>query len=193
MAKALARSALPFEFHVFARSAAHLPYRETLASLGGAVVTHFSYDAVETTRAIAGILAGYQFAQHVYICGPAPMLEAGRRLAEQAGWPEEAVHFEYFRNDRAIDTRSSFTIELARSALTLGVPAGRSRLDVLRDNGIEAPSSCEQGACGTCLTRVLEGVPDHQDVYLNRSEKAANTSMLTCVSRALTARLVLDI
>ena len=193
MAKALARSALPFEFHVFARSAAHLPYRETLASLGGAVVTHFSYDAVETTRAIAGILAGYQFAQHVYICGPAPMLEAGRRLAEQAGWPEEAVHFEYFRNDRAIDTRSSFTIELARSALTLGVPAGRSILDVLRDNGIEAPSSCEQGACGTCLTRVLEGVPDHQDVYLNRSEKAANTSMLTCVSRALTARLVLDI
>ncbi|MDR3476271.1 MAG: Rieske 2Fe-2S domain-containing protein [Devosia sp.] len=193
MAKALSRSGLPFEFHVFARSPAQLPYGETLAGWGDSVVTYFGYDAASTGEAIADVVTRYEFARHLYVCGPAPMLELTRQRASEAGWPEEAVHFEYFRNDREIDTSSSFTIELARSALTLGVPAGKSILEVLRENGIDAPSSCEQGACGTCLTTVLEGVPDHQDVYLNHSEKAANTCMMTCVSRALTPRLVLDI
>ena len=84
-------------------------------------------------------------------------------------------------------------MELARSALSLVVPAGKSILEVMRENGIDAPSSCEQGACGTCLTTVIEGEVDHQDVYLNDSEKRANSCMMTCVSRAKSARLVLDI
>ena len=84
-------------------------------------------------------------------------------------------------------------MELARSALSLSVPAGRSILEVMREAGIAAPSSCEQGACGTCLTRVLEGEIDHQDVYLTGTEKAAGNVMMTCVSRAKSARLVLDI
>ena len=112
------------------------------------------------------------------------MLELTRSVARALGWPDEAVHFEYFKNTHPIDQSSSFTVELARSALTLEVPAGKSILEVMRDNGLEAPSSCEQGACGTCMTRVLEGVPDHQDVYLNDTERAANTVMMTCVSRA---------
>src|SRR5690606_12499566 len=130
---------------------------------------------------------------HLYVCGPGPMLETVRSLATALGWPDEAVHFEYFKNAHEIDRSSSFTVELARSALSLTVPAGKSILEVMRDNGIEAPSSCEQGACGTCLTRVLEGVPDHQDVYLNGTERSSNAAMLTCVSRAKSGRLVLDI
>ena len=121
------------------------------------------------------------------------MLELVRSIAAAHGWPDEAVHFEYFSNAREIDLSTSFTVELARSAMTLAVPAGRSILDVMRENGIAAPSSCEQGACGTCLTRVLEGVPDHQDVYLNETERRSGTTMLTCVSRARSGRLVLDI
>ena len=73
------------------------------------------------------------------------------------------------------------------------MPAGKTILEVMRDAGLTVPSSCEQGACGTCLTGVIEGEVDHQDVYLNRSEKASNTCMMTCVSRAKSARLVLDI
>jgi ferredoxin len=72
------------------------------------------------------------------------------------------------------------------------VPPGSSILDVLRNHGVSIPSSCEQGACGTCLVTVLAGTPDHQDVYLNASERAANDRMLTCVSRAHD-RLVLDV
>ena len=65
--------------------------------------------------------------------------------------------------------------------------------EVIRENGIEIASSCEQGACGTCLATVLEGDPIHQDVYLNDAEKRSGTKIMTCVSRARSARLVLDL
>jgi ferredoxin len=77
--------------------------------------------------------------------------------------------------------------------VTLQVPAGRTILDVMREAGIDMPSSCEQGACGTCLATVIEGEPDHQDVYLNDAEKRSNTKIMTCVSRAKSPRLVLDL
>ena len=73
---------------------------------------------------------------------------------------------------------------LARSALTVTVPAGSTILEVLREHGVSVPSSCEQGACGTCVATVLEGEPDHQDVYLNESDHEAGDQMMTCVSRA---------
>ena len=193
MAKALHRQGLAFDLHLFARSAAHVPLAADLAPLATQVTLHLGLDAATTTARLSEVLGPHGFARHVYLCGPSGLLEAARAKAAALGWPDAAVHFEYFSNDRPIARSSSFTIELARSALTLAVPAGRSILEVLRENGVGAASSCEQGACGTCLTRVLEGTPDHQDVYLNASEKAGGRVMLTCVSRAHSPRLVLDI
>ncbi len=193
MARALRRSALPFEFHVFARDEAHLPLGPELEALGDAVTIHLGRSPAETTADVRDLLGAHAFARHLYACGPGPMLEMVRGMATALGWPETAVHFEYFKNAHEIDMSTSFVVELARSALTLLVPAGKSILEVMRDNGIDAPSSCEQGACGTCLTRVLEGVPDHQDVYLNDTERGSNAAMLTCVSRSRSGRLVLDI
>ncbi len=193
MARALKRSKLNFEFHVFARSGEHVPLADELAGLGDAVTIHLGRGPAETTADVTALIGAHARANHLYVCGPGPMLETVRSLATALGWPDEAVHFEYFKNAHEIDMSSSFTVELARSALSLTVPAGKSILDVMRENGVEAPSSCEQGACGTCLTRVLEGVPDHQDVYLNATERHSNAAMLTCVSRAKSGRLVLDI
>jgi ferredoxin-NADP reductase/nitrite reductase/ring-hydroxylating ferredoxin subunit len=193
MARALKRSSLPFEFHVFARGADHVPLADELKALGDAVTLHLGRGPAETTADVTALLGAHARAHHLYVCGPGPMLETVRGLAEALGWPEEAVHFEYFKNAHEIDKTSSFTVELARSALTLEVPAGKSIIEVMRENGVDAPSSCEQGACGTCLTRVLEGEPDHQDVYLNATERKSNAAMLTCVSRARSGRLVLDI
>jgi ferredoxin-NADP reductase/nitrite reductase/ring-hydroxylating ferredoxin subunit len=193
MARALQRQGLAFDFHAFARSEDHLPLGPELKALGGGVNRHFGLGPPETAEQIRRVLGPHSFARHVYICGPGAMLELARSIAAELGWPDQAVHYEYFKNTHEIDTSSSFTVELARSALSLSVPAGRSILEVMRDNGIAAPSSCEQGACGTCLTRVLEGEIDHQDVYLNGTEKAAGNVMMTCVSRAKSARLVLDI
>lgn len=193
MARALKRQGLAFDFHVFARSEGHLPLGAEVAALGEGVTRHFGLGPAETAQEIRKALGPHSFARHAYICGPGAMLELARGLAAALGWPDEAVHYEYFKNAHEIDRSTSFTVELARSALSLTVPTGRSILEVMRESGVDAPSSCEQGACGTCLTRVLEGEIDHQDVYLNSTEKAAGNVMMTCVSRAKSARLVLDI
>ena len=84
-------------------------------------------------------------------------------------------------------------MDLARSALSLEVPAGATVMDVLRSNGVEVASSCETGACGTCRVAVLDGEPVHNDVYLNDTEKQQGDQMMVCVSRARSDRLVLDI
>ncbi|WP_375451286.1 Rieske 2Fe-2S domain-containing protein [uncultured Devosia sp.] len=193
MARFLAKSDLPYELHYIVRSQDQIAFRDQLDRLGANVRLHIGLPRDAIAHAIAQTLGAHSFAQHVYSCGPGPLLELVRATAADLGWPDEAVHYEYFRNDRVIDDSSAFEIELARSAMTLHVPSGKTILEVMREAGLQVSSSCEQGACGTCLTGVMEGIPDHQDVYLNASEKRANTCMMTCVSRSLSPRLVLDI
>lgn len=193
MAQTLRHSNLGFELHCFARSRDHLAFGETLERLGDSVTAHLGLSPDETAAAIAEILQGRSPSDRVYGCGPAPMLAAVRELAAAAGWPEETVHFEYFSNPTEIDDSSSFEIDLARSALTLAVPAGRTVLEVLRENGVDVASSCEVGACGTCSVGVVEGEPDHQDVYLSASEKQRGDRMMACISRARGPRLILDL
>lgn len=193
MAAAMAVDDQDFRLHYFAAGQGHLAFPDRLAALGPRVQPHLGLDPAGTMAALREILSRPGPARQVYVCGPGPMLDAARTIAAEQGWPESAVHFEYFRNTHEIDDSSSFDIALARSALTLRVPAGKSILQVLRENGIAVPSSCGQGACGTCKVKVLEGIPDHQDVYLNNTEKAANDRIMTCVSRAKSDRLILDL
>lgn len=193
MAQALAAMSLPFELHYFARTHDDLAFGEVRSELGDSVVTHLGLDASETGAALTRLLAAPDGNSQVYVCGPPPMLDATRRIAADAGWPESAVHFEYFANPTDIDDSSSFEIALARSAVTLAVPAGRTILEVVRDHGLAIASSCEQGACGTCMVPVIEGEIDHQDVYLGAAERRAGDKILTCVSRAAGERLVLDL
>ncbi|MHA6297212.1 PDR/VanB family oxidoreductase [Devosia sp. CAU 1758] len=193
MARFLDKSSLNYELHYFTRTGESAAFSSELGILHGKVQTHIGMarDAIKAT--VSEILGPHAFANHVYICGPGAMLEMITEAAAALGWPDEAIHFEYFQNDKVIDASSAFDIELARSAMTLHVPAGKTILETMREAGLSVPSSCEQGACGTCLTTVMEGEVDHQDVYLNKTEKASNTCMMTCVSRAKSARLVLDI
>lgn len=193
MAQALQRNKLEFAFHYFAQSKDHLAFAEIRDELGNTVTPHLGLTPEETERELQTLLAEFEEAMHLYLCGPGPMLETARRIASEAGWPDESVHFEYFKNTTEIDDSSSFEISLARSALTLQVPEGKSILEVLRENGVLMQSSCEQGACGTCEVAVIEGELLHQDVYLNESEKSSGQRIMTCVSRAKSSRLILDI
>lgn len=193
MAQTLAKDSLDYELHYFAQTDDHLAFAPVLEQLGDGVVRHLGLSPHETGSTLTQLLEEYDAAFHVYVCGPGPMLEATRRIAADAGWPDDAVHFEYFKNTTEIDDSSTFEISLARSALTLDVPGGKTILEVLRENGVPMPSSCEQGACGTCSVNVLDGEPDHQDVHLNNTEKEAGDRIMTCVSRSKSDRLVLDI
>ena len=193
MAQALRPMGLAFELHYFAQAEEHLAFNEIRSTLGDSVTVHLGLSPGETSAELTRVLQGYDHANQAYICGPGPMLEAARTIAAEAGWPDQAVHFEYFKNTTEIDNSSSFEIALARSAVTLQVPSGTTILEVLRDHGVAMPSSCEQGACGTCVVPVIEGDIDHQDVHLKQTERDAGDQIMTCVSRATSDRLVLDI
>ncbi|MBD9641870.1 Rieske 2Fe-2S domain-containing protein [Ensifer sp. ENS07] len=193
MAQALNNQKLSHELHYFAQNEDQLAFPERLRALGSSLVPHLGLAPDQTVARLRELLSGYAPDMHVYLCGPGPMLEAARNVASELGWPDASVHFEYFKNTNVIDDSTSFEVALARSCMTLTVPAGRTILEVMREAGIDMPSSCEQGACGTCLATVIEGEPDHQDVYLNEVERKSGTRIMTCVSRAKSARLVLDL
>jgi ferredoxin-NADP reductase/nitrite reductase/ring-hydroxylating ferredoxin subunit len=193
MAQALAHAQLDFTLHYFAQSTEHVAFAEVLEALGDHVAYHLGLGPDATGDRLREVVGSQPESSQLYVCGPGPMLGATRAIARELGWPDKDVHFEYFKNSSVIDDSSSFTVELARSALHLHVSAGTTVLEALAEQGVIVPSSCQQGACGTCIVRVLEGEPDHQDVYLNDSEKSLNDRMLVCVSRAKSSRLVLDV
>lgn len=193
MAETLRADGHGFRLHVFARSNAHVAFADRLAALGDAVVTHLGLTPDETAARLTDVLTDPPADARVYICGPGPMLDAARERAAAAGWPDTAIHFEYFRNDTPIDDTTAFTVSLARSGVTLEVPAGATLLDVLREHGVPLSSSCEQGACGTCVVGVVDGDPLHQDVYLSPGEREAGERIATCVSRARSDHLILDL
>ncbi len=90
-------------------------------------------------------------------------------------------------------TEQAFEVQLGRGGRIIAVPADKSVLHALQDAGVDLPCSCEQGICGTCLTRVLEGTPDHRDQFLMPEEQAANDQFTPCCSRSKSPRLVLDL
>lgn len=193
MALALRHQHLNFAFHYFARNDDQLAFKDRLSVLGADLHTHLGLGAGETAARLVEVLEAQPDGTHLYVCGPGPFISTVRAEAAARGWADNAVHFEYFKNDHAIDTSFAFEIALARSGMTLSVPAGMSILTVLREAGVEIPSSCETGACGTCMAAVLDGEPDHQDVYLNETERKSGALIMTCVSRSRSARLVLDL
>lgn len=128
---------------------------------------------------------------HLYCCGPIPMLEAFERVTK--GLARECVHVEYFTAAEPPAKEGGFKVVLAKSGRELMVPAGKTILDTLRDNGLDLQFSCTEGICGTCETRVLEGIPDHRDRILTDAERAANEKMMICCSGSRSEKLVLDL
>lgn len=129
----------------------------------------------------------------IYACGPETLLDA---VADKSqSWPEGSVHFERF-NAKTPDgpaLNSSFEVELALTGHTITVQPGESVLDAVTARGIQVLSSCREGICGTCETRVLDGNVEHRDSLLTTKEQEANDTMMICVSRATSTRLVLEL
>jgi ferredoxin-NADP reductase len=128
---------------------------------------------------------------HLYCCGPVPMLEAFE--VATADRPTDRVHVEYFKAREKPAAEGGFEVKLARSNRTIVVQAGQTILDALLQAGISANYACAEGVCGTCETRVIEGIPDHRDLFLNKEEQAANRTIMICCSGSKSPTLVLDI
>jgi vanillate O-demethylase ferredoxin subunit len=121
-------------------------------------------------------------------------MDAVLGTARANGWPEAQLHFEFFSADvQPRDADAAFDVKLASSGRVVHIPKGMTVLNALADAGVIVPSSCEQGVCGTCITRVIEGEPDHRDMYFTPEEQAANAEFTPCCSRSKTPLLVLDL
>jgi tetrachlorobenzoquinone reductase len=151
----------------------------------------FDQEAGGAALDIAAIVARASAGTHLYCCGPLPMLEAFRAATRSR--PPPTVHLEYFSPVQEAATAGGFEVRLAKSGRTVAVAPGKTILDALLDAGFPVSYACGEGTCGTCETRVIEGVPDHRDVYLTDEEHAANRQMMICCSGAKTPLLVLDL
>lgn len=195
MAYALSAAGKSFELHYCARSAASSAFLAELAAdpFADKVTLHFD-DAGEAHRLqLPAVLAATATpSTHLYVCGPSGFMDWIIATGEKSGLPAAQIHREYFSAD--IDTSGAgFEVVAAASGKTVHVAQGQSIVAALKAIGIKVEVSCEEGVCGTCVCTVLEGECDHRDVYLTDEEKADNDQIMTCCSRAKSARLVLDI
>ncbi|NYT69378.1 PDR/VanB family oxidoreductase [Pusillimonas noertemannii] len=196
MARRLSHIGADFEMHYNSRSPERMAFREAISNAAFADKVHFHFDNGEDSQKLdlAPLLANPQADTHLYVCGPTGYIDFVVNTAKQAGWPSDHVHLEYF-GAAEVDTSgdTSFEVKIASTGQVFAIPADKPITQVLDEAGVFIPVSCEEGVCGTCLTRVLEGTPDHRDLYLTDAEHEANDQFTPCCSRSKSPLLVLDI
>lgn len=184
----------PWRLAYAVRSAQRAAFLETVEAIGGGSIHLHTDDRMAGFFDPVPWLAEEAQGEHVYCCGPAPMMAAVEAAAAHRA--PGSVHFEYFTAPddafAGIGTKD-FTIELRRSGRSLTVPADQSILETLEKHGIEIVSYCREGTCRTCETKVCEGEVEHRDFTLSEQERATGDTMMVCVSRAKSERLVLDL
>jgi vanillate O-demethylase ferredoxin subunit len=196
MARHLVKMGVEFELQYFTRSVKHTAFHAELSTpeFASKVTFHYALDPDGLKIYLHKLLHERPAGTHLYVCGPRPFMSLVEDIAS-ATWPAEAIHMEYFGADPAASSapRTPFEVELARTQKIIPVPAEKTILEALAEQGVRVVSSCSQGVCGTCITGVLDGEPDHRDAFLSEGERKACDKMLLCVSRAKSARLVLDL
>jgi len=192
MAHSLHRSGRDFEFHYSCKSEKDAAF---LADIKAApwfdkVHLHFSDDG---TRAdLDKILKTYKDNWHVYTCGPDRYMGAVLMAGMRHGWPDEALHKEYFSIPETPDYENfDFTLRLAKSGKDVRVAADQSPTDALKDAGIHVDVKCSDGICGVCKCTLISGEAEHRDFVL--SNKQRQTQIILCQSRAAKDGGVLEI
>lgn len=178
----------PWELHHYCRPDERAVFEALLAKLPAPKI-HIHCDL--HLGALEPVLARQPLGTHFYTCGPGLMMEAAIELATVLGWPKARLHSESFGG--AAEGGLPFVAVLRRSGLEIAVNAETSLLDAIEAAGVEAPCLCRGGACGQCLIEVAEGEPEHRDHFLDAEERASGRFIMTCVSRARSARLVLEL
>ncbi|MEP5731404.1 MAG: cytochrome P450/oxidoreductase [Sulfitobacter sp.] len=182
-----------FEWHASARSGADLAYAQDLQNLPFADRIHVRLDDVSIHQPdIPSCLNAASQDAHVYICGPKGYMDFVQSSALEAGLDAQHIHVEHFGAEIDVDG-DPFEVVAQRSGVSVEVGLKETILGALIRVGIAVPTSCENGVCGSCLTAVVTGTPDHRDLVLTDCEKASNNRIAVCCSRSKTKKLVLDL
>ncbi len=197
MAHALHDEGADFELHYFIRTSDDLAFQNIFANVEWTKRTLFHFGVIPPalTDLLGIILATRQQDDQIYMCGPSGFMDLISDVALAKNWPSAQIFSEHFSSSPSVLSADgdSFVVRLLSSNQEFVVPSERTIVDVLRDNGIEVVTNCEQGVCGTCVTRCVEGEPDHHDMYLTDDERNIQHLFAPCVSRATSKLLVLDL
>ncbi len=192
MAHALEAAGASWELHYCGRTPDRLAFTGELARFGGKVHLHIDSGPPDQRLDINAVLSGAAPDRHLYVCGPNGFMDFVVRSAEENGWTKPTIHLERFGAEVNTDG-APFTVVAKRSGKTFEVQPGETIAQKLAENGVPVQVSCQSGVCGTCLTRVVEGMPDHRDLVQTDLEKASNARITVCCSRSKTKTLVLDL
>lgn len=195
MADRLSVADASFELHYCARSPERAAFRRRILASSWAprAFWHFLDGPQAAPTALDPVLDAHPADTHLYVCGPEGFMAWVLGAARSAGWDEARLHHQYFGATVGVAPHDAdFELMLAGSGRLVQVRRGRSVVQALAEAGVVVPTSCGQGVCGTCVTRVLSGEPEHRDAFLSAAERAAG-DFTPCVSRARGARLVLDL
>jgi len=187
----LRAGSVPYELHYATRSQEHCAFGELLMEREPGRVQRY-YDSTGQLIDFEGLLSSQPLGTHVYVCGPAPMIEKVVSVARERGWPDSHIHWEQFS---APPVGEAFDVYLAKSDLKVHVVPDQSLLESIEAAGVEVPYLCRGGVCGFCRTAVVEidGELVHNDHFLSDEEKASGKAIMPCVSRARCRKLVLDL
>ncbi|MGB4075134.1 PDR/VanB family oxidoreductase [Pseudomonas sp.] len=181
-----------YELHYAFRSPEHGAFQDELSEGPHAEHVRFYIDSLGRKLDLQQLIGGLADDAHLYVCGPKPLIDAVIAQAKQQGVADSRVHWEQFATAPAAG--AAFTLVLARSGRELQVEEGISILQAIeKTNAAQVECLCREGVCGTCETHILDGEVEHCDQYLSAEEKAAQQTLMICVSRARGARLVLDL
>ncbi|MCU9953246.1 PDR/VanB family oxidoreductase [Burkholderia sp. BKH01] len=205
MAYALHKRGARYRLHYFARSREHAAFVDELLAepFASHVTFHYGVEPDALATELRRCVESIDVRAHVYTCGPGPFMDAVVAAAAMR-IPEDSIHLERFAAaaataDANADANAStgpadgFEVRLQRSGQSVRVTPDTSIVDALARIGIEVDTSCGEGVCGTCMVPVVDGEPDHRDHCLSKAERASNTVICCCVSRARSAVLVLDL
>lgn len=197
MAQSLHGANSDFELHYFARAKEHIALRDRFHVLeaAGHLRLHLGLDSQEVAQTLEEVLANPAEGSHLYHCGPGPFMDAVEKVASRT-WPPARIHSERFQAPSIAGPTAgttNFIVHLHRKGVSCPVTESQSITEALAAAGHEIDVSCEQGVCGTCLTKVIDGTPEHRDAYLSKAERERGNQILPCVSRSCSPVLVLDL
>jgi vanillate monooxygenase ferredoxin subunit len=197
MAAELAAEGREFELHYCSRSRKRAAFLDVLTTPSLASRTCIYLDEEGSRLNLQATLAKAPADSHLYVCGPGGFIDFILRGARQQNWSEEQLHREFFSAPATSSTdtqeQQAFELVLKSNGRIIRVGAEQSAYEALAAAGIDIPVSCEQGICGSCITRIVDGIPDHHDQFMTAEEHASNTFFTPCCSRSKSPQLLIDL
>ena len=181
-----------FELHYSCSQRKHAGFLDDLANMPWADKVQLHFSDEDNRVDLDELLAHFKDGYHLYTCGPDRYMTAVIDAGARNGWPEEALHLEYFSVPETPEYENhDFTLKLAKSGREIKVAADQIPTDALLAAGVHIDVKCGDGICGVCKCDIVSGEVEHRDFVLSKAQR--QHSIILCQSRAVEENGVVEI